>query len=81
MAYNTIFLWPFLKTIKASMMTKKSALVSGILGDQFKLGIMAPQRSKEPPKNKRDYQFHYQSQSQRHKIILRAKAAWKALWN
>ena len=47
---NTIFLLPFMKTIKASIMTKDNALVSGIMGEQFKLEMMVPQRGKEAPK-------------------------------
>ena len=46
----TIFSWPLLKTINASIMTKNNALVSGLLGDQFKLKVVVPQRSKEAPK-------------------------------
>ena len=35
--FNTIFSWSFLKTMKASIMTVNNALVSGLLGYQFKL--------------------------------------------
>ena len=49
-ACNTIFLWPFLQTIKASIMTKKKALFSGLLIEQFRMEIIFPQRSKEAPK-------------------------------
>ena len=49
-AYNTIFSWPFLQTIKASRTTEKNALVSGLLGEQFRLEMMVPQRAKEAPK-------------------------------
>ena len=50
MACNTIFSWPFLKTIKSSIMTKNNALVSGLLGEQFRLDMMVQQRSKEASK-------------------------------
>ena len=49
-ACNTTFSWPFLQKIKASIITDKNSLVSGLLGDQFRLEIMVPQRSKEAPK-------------------------------
>ena len=48
-ACNTIFSWPFLHTIKDSIITKNNALVSGLLGEQFRLEMMVPQRSKEAP--------------------------------
>ena len=47
---NTIFSWPFLKTIKASIITKKNDLVSGFLGEQLKMEMMVPQRANEVPK-------------------------------
>ena len=47
---NTIFSWPFLKTIKSSIMTKNNYLFNGLLGDQFKMDIMVPQIYKESPK-------------------------------
>ena len=50
MACNTIFSSQFLQTTKASMMTENNDLVIGLLGDQFRLDIMIPQRSKEAPK-------------------------------
>ena len=37
LACNTILSWTFLKTIKASIMTDNNVLVSGILGEQFRL--------------------------------------------
>ena len=43
LACNTIFLWPFLRTIKASILTENNALVSGFLGEQFNMDIMVPQ--------------------------------------
>ena len=46
-ACSTIFSWPFLRTIKASIMTKKNALVSGFLGYQFNMEMMVPHRDKE----------------------------------
>ena len=49
-ACNTIFSLPLLQTMKASMMTKNNSLVSGLLGDQFKLDIMVTQRAKESTK-------------------------------
>ena len=36
-ACNTIFSWPFLHIIKASIMNKNDSLVSGLLGEQFRL--------------------------------------------
>ena len=47
-AFNTIFAWPFLQTIKASTMTKNNVLVSRLLGEHFRLEMemMVPQRSK-----------------------------------
>ena len=42
--------WMFLKTINASIMTDINALFSGILGYQFKLDMIVPQRSKKAPK-------------------------------
>ena len=50
MAFNTIFSWPFLHTIKASIMTEKNASVSGLLGEQFNLEMIFLQRTKEAPK-------------------------------
>ena len=47
MAYKSIFLWLLLQTVKNSIMTYNNALVSGLLGEQFKLGMMVPQRSEE----------------------------------
>ena len=49
-ACNTIFSWTFLQTIKASIINENNALVSGILGDQFKLEMIVPKRTKESPK-------------------------------
>ena len=49
-AFNTIFSWPFLQTIKASIMIKDYDLVCGLLGEQFRLEMMVPQRAKEAPK-------------------------------
>ena len=49
-AYNTISPWTFLQTIKASIMTKNNVLISVLLGEQFKMYIMVPQRSKETTK-------------------------------
>ena len=49
-AHNTIFLWPFLKTIKPSIMNEDNALVSGLLGEKFRLEMMVAQRAKESPK-------------------------------
>ena len=36
--------------MKASIMTDNNALVSGLLGEQFRLEMMVPQRYKESPK-------------------------------
>ena len=49
-ACNTIFSWPFLKTIKASIMTKKNGLFSGLMVDQFRTEMMVPQKAKESTK-------------------------------
>ena len=49
-ACNTIFSWNFLQTIKALIMTKKNSLVIGLLGEQFRLEMMVPQRYTEAPK-------------------------------
>ena len=49
-AHNTIFSWPFLQTIKASITTKNNDLVSGLLGEQFRLEIIVPKISKEAPR-------------------------------
>ena len=45
-ACNTILSWPFLHTINASIMTNKNSLVSGLLGEKFRLEMKVPQRSK-----------------------------------
>ena len=47
---NTIFSWPFLQKIMTSIITDNNDLVIGLLGDQFSLEMMVPQRSKEAPK-------------------------------
>ena len=49
MAYNTIFSWALLQTIKASIVSKNNDLVSGILGEQFRMKMMVSQRSKGAP--------------------------------
>ena len=49
-ACNTILSCLFLKTIKASIMTKNNALVSGLLKENFKLVMVVPQISKESTK-------------------------------
>ena len=49
-ACNTIFSWPFLQTIQASIMTNNNALVSELLGEQFRLEMMVPQIYKEETK-------------------------------
>ena len=50
MACNTIFSWALLKKIKYSNMTENNALVSGLLGEQFRLEMVVPQSSREAPK-------------------------------
>ena len=50
LACNTIFSWPFLNTIKDSIMTDNNVLFSGLLGAQFKLEMRVPQISREAPK-------------------------------
>ena len=47
---NTVFTWPLLQTIMASIMNNNNDLVSGILGYQFMLDMMVPQISKEERK-------------------------------
>ena len=49
-AYSAIFSCPLLQKIKASIMTNVNSLVSGILGYDFRLYMMVPQRSKEAQK-------------------------------
>ena len=50
-ACNTIFSWPLLQTIKASIMTNNNkSLVSGIMEEQFSMEIMVTKISKEAPK-------------------------------
>ena len=49
-ACNTIFSWTFLHKIMASIMTDNNSLFGGILGEQFSLEVVVPQRSKEAPK-------------------------------
>ena len=44
---NTIFSWPFLQTIKASIMTKNNDLVSGLLGEHFRLQIWFHKESRK----------------------------------
>ena len=46
-ACNTIFSWPFMQIIKPSFVTDNDALVSGLLGEKYRLGMMVPQISKE----------------------------------
>ena len=50
MACKKICSWPLLQTIKASIMTKKNALVSGLLREQFRLDTMVTKRSNESTK-------------------------------
>ena len=49
-ACNTIFSWPFLQKIKASIITENNGLVIGLLGYQFSMEMMVPQRSNEATK-------------------------------
>ena len=49
-ARNTIFSWPFMQKIKASIMTDNNALVSGLLGEKFRMYTMVPQISKKAHK-------------------------------
>ena len=81
MACNTIFSWPFLQTIKASIMTENNTLVSGLLEDKFKLDMMVPQRAKEAPKHQIDLHFYFKSQSKVNKITLRTEALLIVRWN
>ena len=60
---NTIFSWQLLQTIKASIMNNNNALVIGLPGEQFRLEMMVPQRAKEAPKHKSNFQFNCQYQS------------------
>ena len=50
MACNTILSWSLLHTIKASRITDKNDLVSGLPEEHFRLDMMVPQRSKEATK-------------------------------
>ena len=50
MAHNTIFSWPLLQTLKASIIIKKNNLVSGLLGEQLNMEMMVNQISREAPK-------------------------------
>ena len=50
MECNTTFSWPFMQTIKVSIVTENNALVSGIPGEQFRPEMMVPQISKEATK-------------------------------
>ena len=54
---NTIFSYPLPQKIKASIMTDNNALVSGLLGEQFRMEMMVTQRSKESPKTLEGLQF------------------------
>ena len=54
-ACNTIFSWPFVHTIKASIMTEKNDLVSRLLGEKFNMEMMVPQRTSESTKHQRDF--------------------------
>ena len=47
---NTIFSWPLLKAIKASIITKNNAPVSGIMIENFNMEMMVTQISKKIPK-------------------------------
>ena len=49
-ACNTLFVWSLTKKIKAYIKTKNNALISGLLGEQFKLEMMVLQRYQEAPK-------------------------------
>ena len=49
-ACNTIFSWPFLQKIKASIVTNQNYLVRRILIEKFRLEMVVPQRAKESPK-------------------------------
>ena len=47
---NTIFSWPLLQTVKSLIITNNNYLVSGLLGEKFRLEMMIPQRDKESTK-------------------------------
>ena len=47
---NTIFSFPPLQKIKASILNENNDLIIGLLGEQFKMEMMVPQRAKEAPK-------------------------------
>ena len=49
-ACNTIFSYPFLYAIKGSVLTESNTLVSGMLGETFRLELMIPPRAREAPK-------------------------------
>ena len=52
-ACNTLFVWSLTKTIKAYIKTKNNALISGLLGEQFKLDMMVPKYLSKNPKHQR----------------------------
>ena len=62
-------------------MYENKNLVSGHLGEQFKLEMMVPQRTKELTKHQRDFHFNFQSQSKKYKITRRAEAVGIERWN
>ena len=81
MSCNTIFSWQLLHKIKASIINKNNDLISGILGDQFKLDIMVPQRAKKSPIISGGFPVLFPVAFQKHKITRRTEAAGIARWN
>ena len=69
-ACSTIFSWPLLQTIKASIMTENNALVSGLLVKKFRMEIFFPKRSKEASKTSEgipvSFQFAIQGKKREH---------------
>ena len=62
-----------MQIIKAPIMTNNNAFVSGLLGEQFRLEVMVPQRTKEAPKTSEgllvSFQFSIQGRKENMKDI------------
>ena len=62
-------------------MNKNNALVSGILGEPFKLEMMIPQRYKEAPKQSEGIPFLLLVTVPFKKVIWMTEAAWMVRFN
>ena len=80
-ACNTIFSWKFLQTIKASIMTNNDALVSGLLGENFRLEMVVPKRAKESPKTLEGLPVSLPFSIQRNKRKLSTEEVGISGWN